>query len=292
MSMFPISIPLRFGTTAILSAALVLGALTGGAVSVALNGGLPDIRHSPSNPLVTLDTAVTPSAGTPLATRRSEGFEVSLLGDGIQGDQRVVSYAVGLPPTRFADMLGIPRIVNPDGSFALPSEYGAVPADQAAGRPGLADGATSVALFASDIVQPGAVLRFGPFFEALDQGTTITATVDELTRGLAVTIGGEPFKVFLSTVEAGVHEVRFVPTSALSQIVASHPASRVTATVDGRPLRDLKGSTNFAKTEDLDVNANQSAVVVGGEIPEGANVSITIDSIGRVVKGAWDFPLD
>ena len=74
--------------------------------------------------------------------------------------------------------------------------------------------------------------------------------------------------------------------------MASHPASRVTVTVDGSSLQDLKGSTNFAKTEDLDVNANQSAVVVGGEIPEGANVSITIDSIGRVVKGAWDFPLD
>lgn len=224
-----------------------------------------------------------------------DGFQIPASKQGGRrygGGERVIGYAVALPSNRFTDMLGIPRFVNPDGSFVLPSEYGTVSAGEGSSRPGLVDSAPSAAIFDSERIQPGAVLRFGPFFEALDQGAALDASAEALAVGHDAAIGGTGFRVTLSTLENGVHELRFEPLSTDPQIVASHPGSRVTVTVNGTALTDIKGSTNFAKTEELDVNANQSTVVVGGDIPAGATVSVSIDSIGRVTKGNWDFPLN
>lgn len=63
--------------------------------------------------------------------RSSEGFTVSILGDEIKGESRIVSYSVGLSSGGFTDMLGIPPFVNPDGSYSLPLEYGLVNAQYA-----------------------------------------------------------------------------------------------------------------------------------------------------------------
>lgn len=283
----------RLTRAGIVAVALVLGGAAGTALSLGIRGDLPTIwQTSSSDRTTTLESALIPDVAAPLATQASGGFEVSILSDSEGSGERVIGYAVSLPSKGFTDMLGIPRFVNPDGSFVLPSEYGAVSAGEGSSRPGLADSAPSAAIFDSERIQPGAVLRFGPFFEALDQGAALDASAAELAVGHDATIGGAPFRVTLSTLEDGVHELRFEPLSTDARIVASHPGSRVTVTVNGTALADIKGSTNFAKTEELDVNANQSTVVVSGDIPAGATVSVSIDSIGRVTKGDWDFPLN
>ncbi|MBE0611405.1 MAG: hypothetical protein IH609_18630 [Dehalococcoidia bacterium] len=283
----------RLTRAGIVAVALVLGGAAGTALSLGIRGDLPTIwQTSSSDRTTTLESALIPDVAAPLATQASGGFEVSILSDSEGSGERVIGYAVSLPSKGFTDMLGIPRFVNPDRSFVLPSEYGAVSAGEGSSRPGLADSAPSAAIFDSERIQPGAVLRFGPFFEALDQGAALDASAAELAVGHDATIGGAPFRVTLSTLEDGVHELRFEPLSTDAQIVASHPGSRVTVTVNGTALADIKGSTNFAKTEELDVNANQSTVVVSGDIPAGATVSVSIDSIGRVTKGNWDFPLN
>lgn len=279
-------------TVAAIAGALAGGLLLGTAITFASTGGLPRLHwpdggeNGPS-----LNAIVPAQAVTPLDARSSEGFTVSILGDETKGDSRIISYSVALPSDGFTDMLGIPRFVNPDGSFSLPLEYGIIDAQDAdSTRPGLPDGAPSAAIFDARSVQPGAVLRFGPFFRALGDGAAIEGPAQKLRDGLAATIGGEPFIVTLSSLDTGLHEIRFEPQSKAG-VVATHPTTRTTVSADGQSLIDVRGSTSFAKTEELDVNANTSTIVVSGEIPEDATVAVAIDSIGVVVKGQWDFNL-
>lgn len=75
-------------------------------------------------------------------------------------------------------------------------------------------------------------------------------------------------------------------------VVASHPGSRVSVAVNGTVLEEVKGSNTFTKTSSLTVGPGESTVVVAGEIPEEATVSISIDSIGQIVRGHWDLPLN
>ncbi|MGE5597672.1 MAG: hypothetical protein ACM3S1_16735 [Hyphomicrobiales bacterium] len=62
-------------------------------------------------------------------------------------------------------------------------------------------------------------------------------------------------------------------------------------TVDGVALKEVEGSTRFAKTEALDVNANDSSLIFAGDIRADSTVEISVDSTGRVLKGDWDLPL-
>ncbi|MBE0608179.1 MAG: hypothetical protein IH609_02265 [Dehalococcoidia bacterium] len=236
-----------------------------------------------------------PPAGAPLASKTQDGFTVELhrAMPSATGDL-VVFYRVRVEGDgAFGDMLGIPRVINPDGSFALPREYGAAGSvgDDLGGTPGL-PAATQAAIFESAQVQPGALFRSGPFFRSSNAPFTLTATGEALAAGVQTTIGGEPFSVTAIENGDGTTSIQLVNTRPGATIVATHPGSRVSVVVDGKELPEVHGSTSFAKTVGYEVNANRSTIDVAGRIPAGATVEIVSSSIGHVLRGAWDFPLD
>lgn len=179
---------------------------------------------------------------------------------------------------RLVEMLGIPRVVNPDGSFVLPSEYGAVGTVSGVGsRPGLVSGTESAAVFDTGAIRPGAVLRFGPFFRALDERFALEATAADLAKGVAVSLRGESFAVTMTPVGADLYEVAVVSNDRKSAVI-SHPLSKVDVYVDGTPAVEAKGYTKFAKTEEFDVTANS---------PGGLGQRLR----GRVRScGSWSIP--
>jgi len=206
----------------------------------------------------------------------------------------VVYYKVAVAnPHGFGDMLGIPRIINPDGQIILPREYGGVGAVEGyqGGIRGLPAGSLG-AIFERAKVLPGAAIRFGPFFRSSDGGFGVTANGAELAAGLQLNIEGEPFTISSIENKDGSTTVEFVNTAAKASVVASHPGSRVSVTVDGKEAETVRGSTNFAKTVGYDVNANRSAVTIPGRLSPTSVVTITNDSSGRVYRGQWDFPLE
>jgi hypothetical protein len=234
-------------------------------------------------------------AVTPLATRTHDGFEVTLLDDATRGSVRILTYTVTLvAATGFADMVGIPRIINADGSIVLPREYGPVDPSQdlARGRPGIQSGTTAAAIYKPESISPGAVLRFGPFFRAEEVGFDLSASFAELAAGVELVVGGEPFLASVSSLEGGSLEFRFQPLAPNPAIVATHPTTKAVISANGEILREIRGSTSFAKTEELDVHANTSTVVVQGPVAPEATIKIVVDSIGSVVRGQWDFPVD
>jgi hypothetical protein len=273
----------------------LLALLVGGAVAVA----------GQSRPAVVAPLSAAPSAASQLAAlapndapaaavRSNEGFSVQLQGVNKSDGKFVAYYRLETSTAAgFAEMLGIPRIVNPDGSFVLPSEYGTVGAasDTQGGIPGLPAG-SSGGIFDSAGVQPNAVLRFGPFFRALPDGLTVKISGSELLAGRNEVFSGERFTISASNNKDGTITVSFVDIEQSASVVVSHPRSRVSVLVDGVAQEEIHGSTNFAKTDAFDVNANTSTVVVKGQISPTNNVVITSTSIGRVFRGSWDFPLD
>lgn len=239
--------------------------------------------------------SLQPPAGAALASKTRDGFTVELhrAMPSATGDF-VVFYRVGVEGDgAFGDMLGIPRIVNPDGSFVLPREYGAAGSvgDDLGGIPGL-PAASQAAVFESAPVQPGAVFRAGPFFRSSNAPFTLTATGEALAAGVQTTIGGEPFSVTAVGNGDGTTSIQLVNTGPGATVVATHPGSRVSITVDGKELPEVHGSTSFAKTVGYEVNANRSAIDVAGLIPAGSTATISSSSIGHVYRGAWDFPLE
>ena len=237
-----------------------------------------------------------PPAGAPLASKTENGFTVELhRAMPSATGALVVYYTVRVEGSGgFGDMLGIPRIVNPDGSFVLPREYGAAGSvgDDAGGIPGL-PAATQTAVFESGQVQPGAFFRAGPFFRSADDPFTLTATAAELSAGVQATIRGERFTVTAVENGDGTTSIQLVNIeSAGATVVASHPGSRVSVVVDGEELSEVHGSASFAKTVGYEVNANRSTMDVAAGIPPGSTVTISSSSIGHVYRGAWDFPLD
>lgn len=239
--------------------------------------------------------SLQPPAGAPLASKTQGGFTVELhrAMPSATGDF-VVFYRVGVEGDgAFGDMLGIPRIVNPDGSFVLPREYGAAGSvgNDLGGIPGL-PAATQAAVFESGQVQPGALFRAGPFFRSSDEPFTLTATAAELAAGVQATIDGQRFTVTAVENGDGTTSIQLVNIEPGATVVASHPGSRVSVLVDGNELQEVHGSTSFAKTVGYEVNANRSTIDVAGRIPPGATVTIASSSIGHVYRGAWDFPLE
>lgn len=225
--------------------------------------------------------------------RSANGFSVELQPSATPAtDSLVFYYRVSVQGEGgFGEMLGIPRVFNPDGSVALPMEYGAVgAAAEAAGSVrGLGQG-SSGAIFQQGAAQPGAILRFGPFFRSSAQGFALDIPVSGLRAGFPVTIDGERFLVTVAERE-GAFSLQFVNQETGGEVVATHPGSQATVLADGRPLTQLRGSTNFAKTAGYDVNANRSAVEVQGSLDGVTEVTVVNDSTGRVYRGNWDFPL-
>lgn len=235
-----------------------------------------------------------PAAGPGAATTRN-GFTVELYRVERAGSgDLVVYYRVSVDGSGgFGDMLGIPRIVNPDGSFVLPREYGTAGSvgGDLGGVPGL-PAATQAAVYQSDQVQPGAVFRAGPFFRSAQEPFSLTTTGGALAAGIEAPAGGERFTVTAVENSNGTTTIQLVNVDAGATVVASHPGSRVSVAVDGQELPEVHGSTSFAKTAGYEVNANRSAIDVAGRIPAEAVVTIASSSIGHVYRGAWDFLLD
>lgn len=105
-------------------------------------------------------------------------------------------------------------------------------------------------------------------------------------------VGNERFRVTATTRADGTTGIEFVNLEPSATVMASHPGSTVTVEIDGRAVKVFHGSVNFAKTVGYDVNANRSQVDVKGEISGTSLVTIRSDSIGRVHRSAWDFPID
>ena len=193
----------------------------------------------------------------------------------------------------FGEMLGIPRIVNPDGSIVLPSEYGSVGSEPGSvgGIPGVPAGSLG-AVFDAKSVAPGAFARFGPLFRSSSDSLTIHATGAELEAGTDVLVGGESVRVSALANPDGTTSIQFRNQETSGSVVATHPGSRVSVEVDGKQVVEIHGSTNFAKTVGYDVNAYQSTIDIAGTISPGSVVSINSSSIGFIHRGEWDFPLD
>jgi len=269
--------------------ALLLGA-SAGAVA---RDSAPTTVHGGPSAGTGLSAVEPPPVQSVLDQKTHAGFTVEFQEATNSAEALVVFYRAFSEEGAWADMLGIPRIENPDGSIVLPSEYGSVGSDErsSGGIPGLPAGSQG-AVFQGRDVQPGAVVRFGPFFRSSAESISVTATGDDLTAGVALEIGGEAFTVTAIANEDGTTSIQFVNTTPDATVVATHPGSRVVITVGGKDVPDIHGSTNFAKTVGYDVNANRSTVDVAGSIPGYAEVTLTSSSIGRVHRGAWDFPLD
>lgn len=233
-------------------------------------------------------------AGKPVASRSFDGFTVEFQAVAPVDGRQVVYYRIlAEGQGAFGEMLGIPRIINPDGSIVLPEEYGAVGAaggDMGAIR-GLPSG-FSGAIFDLSSIRPGAVVRFGPFFRSSEEKLELTASASQLAEGVETMVGNERFRVTATTRADGTTGIEFVNLEPSATVMASHPGSTVTVEIDGRAVKVFHGSVNFAKTVGYDVNANRSQVDVKGEISGTSLVTIRSDSIGRVHRSAWDFPID
>jgi hypothetical protein len=283
-------IPLRLIFLAVPLAALGIGAALG---TLATDGAPTRIYGGPEqgSRLATLNPVHAPA----IETKSSEGFTVDFQrSESDSNGTLAVYYKVqSQGHGRFADMLGIPRVFNPDGSVVLPSEYGSVGSSDGVegGIPGVPAGSLG-ALYDAASVQPGAFIRFGPFFRSSDEALSLTATGADLTAGREAVIGGERFVVTAVANGDGTTSIQFVNIEPGATVVATHPGSKVTVAIDGKAVPEIHGSTNFAKTVGYDVNANRSTIDIAGWIPEDAEVTVTSSSIGRVHRGAWDFPLD
>lgn len=280
----------RIALLAVPLVALGIGAAVG---TFATDGAPTRVHGGPDqgSQLAALEPVNEPA----VAVKTSDGFTVEFQRSEADPDGKLaIYYRVRTEgPSRFADMLGIPRVFNPDGSLVLPSEYGSVGSTEGAtgGVPGVPAGSLG-ALYDAASVQPGAFIRFGPFFRSASESISVTAKGDELASGREVVIGGERFVVSAVANNDGTTSIQFVNVEPAATVVATHPGSRVTIVVDGKTVPDIHGSTNFAKTVGYDVNANRSTIDIAGWIPAGAEVTVTSSSIGFVHRGAWDFPLD
>jgi len=273
----------------------VLALAIGIAITVASNGapttvslGSPAAQGDP--PLA----AIAANNGPAIATRSAAGVTVEFQSSkALDAKTVVVYYKTSTDvPADFAQMLGIPRIVNPDGSFVLPQAYGllgesnGIPAEV----PGLPAGSSGAVYQAADI-QPGAIVRFGPFYRSSGEAFTLKTTGAALLAGESAIIGGEHFTVSAEST-AGMTIIKFVNEADSPTVMATGPTSNVTVTFDGTPQDVVHGSSNFAKNASYDVVANQSSVTVGGEVSPTATVVLTTPSIGHVLHGDWEFPLN
>lgn len=277
--------------------ALLAGAATGVFVGDSLTEAIGRREHQLATPLGRGESVLGPSASDkptvqlPLATRAAGGFEVALLGTTDRTGSRLYHYTIKMDGSnRFADMLGIPRIVSPDGSFVLPSEYGAT-GNSESRRPGLSADQGYAVVFAAETIPAGGILRFGPFFRGLDESFELERPASAFRAGVEVQVRGERFVVSLKDSASGLYEMSFQSIDRRS-VVISHPMSRARVFVDGSEAADVKGYTKFAKTEALDVSANTSGVIVAATLRDDSIIRVFVDSIGEVVTGAWDFPLD
>ncbi len=294
--------PQHGGNWGVRSAALVAAALVLSLIAAAFAIGALARDNAPTRVLgpaaAVVDSqlpSLQPPDGAPLASKTQGGFTVELhrAMPSATGDF-VVFYRVGVEGNgAFGDMLGIPRIVNPDGSLVLPREYGAAgnAGDDLGGIPGL-PASTQAAVFESAQVQPGALFRAGPFFRSSNEPFALTANAAELAAGVQTTIDGEQVTVTAVENGDGTTSIQLVNVEPGATVVASHPGSRISVVVDGKELPQVHGSTSFAKTVGYEVNANHSTIDVAGLIPPRATVSIDSSSIGHIHRGAWDFPLD
>lgn len=291
-----ISVMHRIGSfRPLLAAALiVLASGTGAAVAWAL--------HTPSNVLTAPPIAnggsplsnIRPNDSAPIASQSVAGITVAFQGATSLDDSRTVVYykAHTQDSDLFVDMLGIPRIENRDGTVVLPQAYGenGKRADGSDGVPGLPAGSSS-AIYETAQIQPGAVIRFGPFFRSTTEGFSFATSGAALLEGQSATIAGQRFNI-VADASTGVTSIKFVNVDAAPSVMATHPGSIVTVTFNGRSADVVHGSANFAKDATLDVNANQSSIVVTGELSADTAVVITSNSTGSVVHGDWVFPLD
>lgn len=279
----------------LLAAALVLLASgTGAAVAWAL--------HTPSNVLTGSPIAnggsplsdIAPNDSAPLASQSVAGITVDFQGAASLGASNTVVYykAHVQGSALFVDMLGVPRIENRDGSVVLPRAYGenGKRSDGSDGVPGLPAGSSS-AIYETAQIQPGAVIRFGPFFRSATEGFSVATSGAALLEGQSATIGGQRFNI-VAEASAGMINIKFLNVDTAPSVMATHPGSIVTVTFDGRPANVVHGSANFAKDATLEVNANQSSVVVNEALSSDTAVVITSNSTGSVVHGDWAFTLD
>ena len=274
----------------------ILALAIGGAVAWASNGsptkvslGAPPAQGDA--PLA----AIAANNGPAVASRSTAGITVDFQSSKALDNKTVVVYYKTSTdvPTDFAQMLGIPRIVNPDGSFVLPQAYGVLgesngipaPADV----PGLPAGSSGAVYAAADI-QSGALIRFGPFYRSSNDGFTLKTTGAALLAGQSAVIGGEHFTVSAEST-AGMTVIKFVNVEKSPSVMATGPTSNVTVTFDGTPQNVVHGSANFAKDPSYNVVANQSSVTVGGDLSPSSTVVVTTPSIGHVIQGNWEFPL-
>jgi len=294
--------PRHDGTSRVRNAALIAGAaalsllVAGSAIGVLARDSAPARVLGPAAAVVDSQLpGLQPPASVPIDSRTENGFTVELhRAASAPAGGFVVYYDVSVDGSGgFGDMLGIPRIVNPDGSFVLPREYGAAGSvgDDRGSVPGL-PAATQAAVFESAQVQPGAFFRAGPFFRSSEAPFTLTATGNALAAGVAAVIDGEQFTVTAVENDDGTTSINLVNLEPGATVVASHPGSRVAVVVDGKELPEVHGSTSFAKTLGYEVNANRSTIDVAGRISAEATVTIASSSIGHVYRGAWDFLLD
>ena len=272
----------------LIAAAFTIGAFTGNTAPTRVLGPAGAVVDSQL-------PGLQPPASPALASKTQDGFTVEIhqAMPSATGDF-VIFYRVRVEGDgAFGDMLGIPRIVNPDGSLVLPREYGAAGSvgDGLGGIPGL-PAASQAAVFESAQVQPGALFRAGPFFRSSEVPFALTTTGEALAAGFQTQIGGLPFCVTAVEPGGGPTARERVNTGPGATVVATHPGSRVSVLVDGKELPEVHGSTSFAKTVGYEVNANHSTIDVAGLIPPRATVSIDSSSIGHIHRGAWDFPLD
>ena len=273
---------LFLGALAVLTVEAVLGVSLGGIL-------LPEPRLDANGSLL---ATLTDKPGPPVAQIADEGCEVEYYGSEYKGNDFIAWYAVRAPGRdRFQEPLLGPVLVNPDGSVVVPREYGPTGYVRSS-RPGLVDGAQYAAVFDASTVTSSARLQFGPFFQALPLDANVTAQASNLRKGVEAVVKGERFKVTLTDLGKGLNLVTFTALDPNGTVVASHPGSRVSVAVNGTLLEEVKGSNTFTKTSSLTVGPGESTVVVAGEIPEEATVSISIDSIGQIVRGHWDLPLN
>jgi hypothetical protein len=278
----------------LLAAALVLlASVTGAAVAWAL--------HTPSNVLLGSPIAHGGSPlsdiehdSPPLSSQSVAGITVDFQGAArLDASRTVVYYKAHVQDSAlFVDMLGVPRIENRDGSVVLPEAYGenGTRSDGSDGVPGL-PAESSSAIYETAQIQPGAVVRFGPFFRSSTEGFSVTTSGAALLKGEPATIGGQHFNI-VAEASGGMTNIKFLNVDAAPSIMATHPGSVVTVTFGGRPANVVHGSSNFAKDATFEVNANQSSIVVSDDLSSDAAVVISSNSTGSVVHGDWAFALD
>lgn len=181
-------------------------------------------------------------------------------------------------------------MINPDGTVVNPLAYGlGSNTDTNVGVPGIPAG-SSGAIYESADIQPGAIIRFGPLFRAGAGSWSVHATGQQLLDGVTTAIGGEQFRVSAQST-AGMTMVTLVNVTPDASVMATSPASRETVTVDGKAVTEVHGSAGFGKTDSGEINANRSTIVIQAELAPDSEVDISGGSIGMVVRGNWDFPL-